>query len=67
MSLATNATNERSERLDRCHCPRVTVWTVEEFDSDAYVPAADPAAAAVRAGELYLRGRSGGREASGSF
>lgn len=34
---------------------------------DAYVPAADGEVALVAAGELYLRGRSGGRKASGSY
>ncbi|MEX2645328.1 MAG: hypothetical protein WD249_03605 [Gaiellaceae bacterium] len=35
--------------------------------SDSYVPAEDGAEVAVLAGAVYLRGRSGGRKASGSF
>jgi hypothetical protein len=34
---------------------------------DAYVPADDGDPVAIAAGELYLRGRSGGRKASGSY
>jgi len=35
--------------------------------SDSYIPAEGGAEVAVRAGDVYLRGRSGGRKASGSF
>lgn len=38
-----------------------------EVSRDAYVPAGDGATVAVPLGELYLRGRSGGRKASGSY